>query len=79
MISVLTCSHNLQGLSVLFISDVGAFHQKAFIAGAACTFVFFTATLIFERLLRHFDRLPKPVRRRARVSVAFPDIHVVRF
>ncbi|KAK9895155.1 hypothetical protein P389DRAFT_190468 [Cystobasidium minutum MCA 4210] len=54
------------GLSVLFISDVGTFHQKAFIAGAACTFVFFTATLVAERLLRHYDRLPGPVRRRAK-------------
>ncbi|SCV69554.1 BQ2448_2574 [Microbotryum intermedium] len=44
--------------TVVFISDVGAAHKGLFVPGCALTFVFFSATLLTERWLRHVRRIP---------------------
>lgn len=45
-------------------SYVGAVHKKAFISGGVITGVFFVASLIADRMLRHRYRLPNFVRHR---------------
>ena len=44
--------------NILFISDVGAEHHWLFITGAVLTIFFYWMTMLFERWLRHVDRIP---------------------
>lgn len=44
--------------NILFISDVGAKHHWLFITGAVLTIFFYWMTMLFERWLRHVDRIP---------------------
>jgi len=44
--------------TIVYISDIGAKYKPLFIAGAAVTAVFFIATLLADRALRHRNRLP---------------------
>jgi len=53
--------------SILFISDVGAEHQWLFITGSALTVFFYWMTMLFERWLRHVDRIPGTIRSRERI------------
>jgi len=52
--------------TVVFISDSGAAHKWFFILGTGLTLAGFTMTLLFERWLRHVDRIPGTVRSRER-------------
>jgi len=53
--------------NIAFISDVGAAHQWLFIVGCVLTAVTYFTTLLFERWLRHVDRIPGTVRSRERI------------
>lgn len=57
--------------SVVFISDVGATHKALFVAGTALTLLFYTATLLAERYLRHMRRIPGSLKaRHTRIDIA---------
>lgn len=49
--------------TIVFISNVGAEHKALFIAGNACTFVFWSLTLLTERWLHHIRRIPGSLNR----------------
>ncbi|KAK4052807.1 hypothetical protein OIV83_002094 [Microbotryomycetes sp. JL201] len=49
--------------TIVFISNVGAEHKTLFIAGNACTFAFWSITLITERWLHHLRRIPGSLNR----------------
>jgi len=49
---------------IAYISDVGAEQKALFIAGGTVSMVFWVATLIADRMLRHRDRTPGFMRRR---------------
>ncbi|WWC68425.1 uncharacterized protein I206_102352 [Kwoniella pini CBS 10737] len=53
--------------SVVFISDVGATHQKTFIGICCTTAGFYILSLFAERWLRHVDRLPTDLRKREKI------------
>ncbi|WWC60534.1 uncharacterized protein I303_103108 [Kwoniella dejecticola CBS 10117] len=53
--------------SVVFISDVGATHQKTFIGICCVTAGFYILSLFAERWLRHVDRLPTDLRKREKI------------
>jgi len=52
---------------IVFLSDVGAAHQWLFILGCTLTAVFYVATLVLERWLRHVDRIPSGFRSREKI------------